>query len=111
MNSKLIEKPWGTEEIIHLSEKYCVKRLIMKKGEMCSYQMHNVKTETIIMLKGSMKLQIEKKFYILGPGETYTINPKVKHRMIAEENDIEYIECSTTELDDIVRLEDKYNRI
>ena len=107
----IIDKPWGSEEIIYISKKYCVKKLILKKGEMCSYQYHNFKTETITVLKGLMKLQIEDKFIELNSGDSYTILPKQKHRMIATVDDITYIESSTPELDDIVRLEDKYNRI
>ena len=32
--NKVINKPWGKEEIIFLSDDYCVKKLIMKKGEL-----------------------------------------------------------------------------
>ena len=85
--------------------------MLLKKGEMCSYQYHNHKTETITVLKGNMKLQIENDFKILEPGMSFTILPKIKHRMIAVKTDIEYVESSTPELDDIVRIEDKYKRI
>ena len=108
--NKIIEKPWGSEEIIFLSEKYCVKKLILKKGEMCSYQYHNYKTETITVLDGEMKLQIENEFIIVKPGNSYTILPKTKHRMMAIKTDVKYIESSSPELDDIIRIEDKYNR-
>ncbi len=110
IENKIISKPWGSEEIIFLSDEYCVKKLIMKKGEMCSYQFHNKKIETITALNGTMRLQIENDFFDLNPGESYTIYPKQKHRMIALNSDIIYIESSTPHLDDIVRIEDKYNR-
>lgn len=106
----IIDKPWGSEEIIYISSKYCVKKLFLKHGEMCSYQYHNFKTETITVLDGLMKLQIEEKFITINSGNSYTILPKQKHRMIASDGDVTYIESSTPELDDIVRLEDKYNR-
>ena len=106
----IIHKPWGSEEIIYISDKYCVKKLFLKHGEMCSYQYHNFKTETITVLNGSMKLQIEDKFLTINSEDSYTILPKKKHRMIAPDGDVTYIESSTPELDDIVRLEDKYNR-
>lgn len=108
--NKVINKPWGKEEIIFLSDDYCVKKLIMKKGEMCSYQFHNKKIETITVLNGTLKLQIGNNFFNLNPGESYTIHPKQKHRMIALNSDVTYIESSTPHLDDIVRLEDKYDR-
>ena len=59
----IIDKPWGSEEIIYISDKYCVKKLILHKGEMCSYQYHNIKTETITVLEGIMKLQIENEYH------------------------------------------------
>ena len=108
--NKIIPKPWGSEEIIFISDKYCVKKLFMKKGEMCSLQYHNVKTETITVLTGIMKLQIENDIYELKPTESFTILPMQKHRMIAEKSDLEYIESSTPDLDDVIRIEDKYNR-
>ena len=108
--NKILEKPWGSEEIIFLSEKYCVKKLILKKGEMCSYQYHNYKTETITVLEGEMKLQIENEFIVIKPGNSHNILPKTKHRMIAIKTDVQYIESSSPELDDIIRIEDKYNR-
>ena len=40
--------------------------------------------------------------------ETHTLFYRKKHRMIAPDGDVTYIESSTPELDDIVRLEDKY---
>ena len=43
---------------------------------MCSYQYHNFKTETITVLNGSMKLQIEDKFLTINAGDSYTILPK-----------------------------------
>lgn len=110
IKNSIIDKPWGSEEIIYVSDKYCVKKLILNKGEMCSYQYHNIKTETITVLNGIMKLQIENEYINLNPGNSYTILPKTKHRMIATNSDVIYIESSSPELDDIVRLEDKYNR-
>tara|TARA_S200000501_G_C20345476_1_gene535257 strand:+ start:235 stop:582 length:348 start_codon:yes stop_codon:yes gene_type:complete len=108
--NSIIDKPWGSEEIIYISDKYCVKKLILHKGEMCSYQYHNIKTETITVLEGIMKLQIENDYIDLNPGNSYTILPKQKHRMIATDNNVIYIESSSPELDDVVRLEDKYSR-
>ena len=109
--NKIINKPWGSEEIIFLSDNYCVKKLIMKKGEMCSYQFHNKKIETVTVINGILRLQIENDFFNLKPGDSYTIHPKQKHRMIALDCDVTYIESSTPYLDDIVRLEDKYKRV
>ena len=45
----------------------------------------------------------------MGPGEAFHVTPGLRHRMIAVE-DTDVFEVSTTELDDVVRLEDAYGR-
>lgn len=105
-----IDKPWGYEEILETNEKYTVKKLLMKKGHQCSYQYHEMKTETILSLNGDLIIALEDVEIILKPGEVVTIKPLEKHRMIAREGDALYLECSTSELDDVIRIEDDYGR-
>ena len=40
---KIIEKPWGREEVIEINDKYMMKKLTMFKGHRCSLQLHNFK--------------------------------------------------------------------
>jgi mannose-6-phosphate isomerase-like protein (cupin superfamily) len=108
---KKIEKPWGYEEILETNPKYTVKRLFMKMGQQCSYQYHEKKQETIIVLTGNLAIIMEDKKIIIKPGEVLTINPFEKHRMSAEESDCLYLECSTSDLDDVIRIDDKYGRV
>lgn len=80
-----------------------------------SYQYHEVKDETVYLYSGEMLLQIEevgkaKEEFTLSPGESVRIKPLTKHRMIAKE-DCDIFEVSTPEVEDIVRLEDKYGRV
>lgn len=105
-----IEKPWGYEEILETNEKYTVKRLLMKKGCQCSYQYHERKQETVYCLSGNLNIIGETGVEILLSGESITIMPFEKHRMKAIETDCVYLECSTSELNDVVRIEDDYNR-
>jgi mannose-6-phosphate isomerase len=107
----MIEKPWGWELIIEKNCSYVVKKLFMKKGYQCSLQYHKKKTETIIVLKGILTIIRNGREYSLAPFETTTINPLIEHRMKAIEEDCLYLECSTIELDDVVRLEDSYGRV
>ena len=109
------EKPWGYEELIECNDRYVVKKLFMKKGHSCSIQYHELKTETIIVLNGLLNIYIgdtvdtlNEKIY--SPGETVTIKPYTVHRMEAVE-DCTYIETSTNELWDVIRLKDNYNRV
>lgn len=111
---KKVEKPWGGEELIEYNDNYVVKKLFMKKGECCSMQYHELKRETVYVLSGKLKLYIgdnienlEEK--IMFPGEHITIEPYTIHRMEGVE-DSYYLESSTNELWDVVRLQDKYKR-
>lgn len=111
---KLIEKPWGKEEIIEINNRYMMKKLTMWKAHRCSLQYHNNKQETIYVLSGCLRIlsgaskeKLESKEYF--PGDAITLTPGVIHRMEAVE-DCVYLEASTPEMDDVVRLTDDYNR-
>jgi len=111
---KKVEKPWGYELIWAHTDRYVGKILHIRKGESLSYQYHEVKDETVHVLRGSMELEIgiegERDKLRLEPGEGLRITPGTRHRMMAlEECDI--LEVSTPELDDVVRLEDRYGRV
>ena len=112
--SQIIEKPWGKEELLEHNDRYMVKRLTMWKGHRCSLQFHNLKTETIFVLSGKLKIttgtsQQDLKDEIFSPGESVTISSKIIHRMEGAE-DCVYLEASTPELEDVVRLKDDYSR-
>src|SRR2546427_11854068 len=108
-----VEKPWGYELIWAHADRYVGKVLHIKKGESLSYQYHRVKDETIRLLSGIMEMDLEtdgeKARISLNPGDCLHIVPGMKHRMIAVE-DCDVLEVSTPELDDVVRLEDRYGR-
>lgn len=111
---RLIEKPWGKEEIIEINDRYMMKKLTMWKDHRCSLQYHNLKQETIYVLSGCLRIllgsskeTLEAKDYF--PGDTITLTPGVIHRMEAVE-DCVYLEASTPEMDDVVRLVDDYDR-
>lgn len=109
-----IEKPWGVEEI-HYVGKYVVKKLFIKKGHRLSLQYHEKKTETLILFKGvaNVMYQENKKGEVWNhvhiEGAVIHIEPKILHRIEAWEDAV-FIECSTPELEDVVRLEDDYGR-
>jgi mannose-6-phosphate isomerase len=112
-NGQIVEKPWGHEIIWAHTERYVGKILHIKKGESLSYQYHVVKDETIRLLSGALEMDIEtngeRRKLRLAPGECLHIVPGMKHRMIAID-DCDVLEVSTPELDDVVRLEDRYGR-
>jgi len=109
-----VDKPWGYELIWAHTDRYVGKILHIRKGESLSYQFHKVKDETIYLLQGAMELEIgdgdQRIAYRLKPGDRFHIGPGTRHRMIALE-DCDVLEASTPELDDVVRLEDRYGRV
>ncbi len=112
---QVYEKPWGKEEVIEINDRYMVKKLTMWKDHRCSMQYHNHKKETIYVLSGQLRIYVgstkeDLSSKIYGPHETLTISPGMVHRMEGVE-DCVYLEASTPEMDDVVRLFDDYNRI
>ena len=111
--AKIVNKPWGYEIIWAHTERYVGKILHINKGESLSYQYHVVKDETVRLLSGVLDLELdnggEHSQLRLAPGESLHIVPGMKHRMTAVE-DCDVLEVSTPELDDVVRLEDRYGR-
>ena len=112
--SERVEKPWGYELIWAKTERYVGKVLHIDAGHALSLQYHRVKEETLRVSSGRMKLEVEepggpRREIEMKPGDTQHIAPGVIHRMTALET-TEVIEVSTPELDDVVRLEDRYGR-
>jgi len=111
---RTVDKPWGHELIWAHTERYVGKILHVKKGESLSLQYHNVKDETIMVLAGRLLFEHygegeEPRRTELRAREPFHITPGTRHRMTALE-DCDLVEVSTPELDDVVRLEDRYGR-
>lgn len=110
----LVEKPWGYEVRWAITERYVGKILHVRKGEALSLQYHERKDEFQCVIKGAIDMEIG------GPdgklttrrmkvGDTLHITPGTRHRLTAVE-DTDIFEVSTPEIDDVVRLEDRYGR-
>jgi quercetin dioxygenase-like cupin family protein len=108
-----VEKPWGYEIIWAHTPKYVGKILHITKGHRLSRQYHKIKEETLRVLSGKMDLEVgpaeSVKTLTMKAGDTFHVVPHTIHRMIAVE-DTDVLEVSTSELDDVVRLEDSYGR-
>jgi mannose-6-phosphate isomerase len=109
-----IAKPWGHEIVWARTDVYVGKLLHVRAGEALSLQYHRRKEETIRVLSGSIDLEVgadgePHRTIRLGPGDGWHIPPGTRHRMTAVE-DTDILEVSTPELDDVVRLEDRYGR-
>ena len=113
---KITKKPWGQEEIIQTNKFYTIKKITMNSYSRCSLQYHNKKVETIYVLNGPLfirhgkslnKLKVEK----LNSGQNLTLKNKMIHRMFAKSKKSLYMEVSTSQLNDVVRISDDYNRV
>lgn len=108
-----IPKPWGYELIFAHTDRYVGKILHIDEGESLSLQYHEMKEETLYVVDGELKLTIEhdgdRRELTLRKGEAFHIPPRLIHRMLAIV-DTDVAEVSTPELQDVVRLEDRYGR-
>ena len=111
---RVVRKPWGEERIFAENTRYAGKLLLIRAGESLSFQYHVRKDETIHVLDGVLGLQLERDGEAadlrLNPGGTFHVSPGTRHRMYAPEGDCLLVEVSTPELDDVVRLADRYGR-
>jgi len=111
---KKVEKPWGYEVWWALTPTYVGKVLHINRGESLSLQYHREKEETVMVWSGRMRFEHFRdgealQASELGPGQSFHIAPGLRHRMVAIE-DTDVFEVSTPQLEDVVRLEDRYGR-
>jgi mannose-6-phosphate isomerase-like protein (cupin superfamily) len=108
-----VEKPWGHEIHWARTNRYVGKILHVRQGHALSLQYHERKEETIYVQAGRVRFEIGTADALdvleLGPGDAVHVRPGTVHRMTALE-DADLLEASTPELDDVVRLEDRYGR-
>jgi mannose-6-phosphate isomerase len=108
-----VEKPWGYELIWARTDRYVGKILHVRAGHVLSLQYHNRKDETMHLLRGELILRIQPGSTLeerrITAGESVHIPPKLIHQIEAI-SDSDVLEASTPELDDLVRLQDRYGR-
>jgi mannose-6-phosphate isomerase len=108
------DKPWGYELRFAITDRYLGKLIHVNAGEALSLQYHELKDETLLVTTGVMDLELEgddgsMSTHRMGEGQLVRIVPGRRHRMTAVE-DCEFFEVSSPEINDVVRLEDRYGR-
>jgi mannose-6-phosphate isomerase len=111
---KIVEKPWGREIWVAVTDQYALKIIEFNKGARSSLQYHNQKHEHVYLDVGLLEMERqndegEMEVLTMKPGDVIENDPGRVHRVTALE-DCRIIEVSTPHLDDVVRLEDDYNR-
>jgi mannose-6-phosphate isomerase len=110
-----VPKPWGSELWFAHTDQYAGKILRVRAGCRLSVQFHEEKDETSFVLSGRVIVSQGRSpdtltTLELGPGDLWRNSPLVVHTLEAVE-DAEIVEVSTPQLDDVVRLEDRYGRM
>lgn len=106
---KIVDKPWGREVWYAHGDRYAGKILEVDAGHILSLQKHVVKHETLYLQSGRMRFTLGDRTFEWVPGQVIEIPPDTVHRMEALDDSV-ILEASTPELDDVVRLEDRYGR-
>jgi mannose-6-phosphate isomerase len=110
-----VEKPWGWELIWAHTEAYAGKILFVREGHSLSLQYHVEKDESWYVESGRARIELGNTGYamldeaVISAGDAFHFRPGTVHRVTALE-DLTILEVSTPQLDDVVRLEDRYGR-
>ena len=116
VEARRVEKPWGYELIWADTERYVGKLLFVRAGQALSLQYHERKDEAWLIQGGRASLELgtvgddgSMHTVEIGEGDAFRYRPGTVHRITAIE-DTTILEVSTPDLDDVVRLEDRYGR-
>jgi mannose-6-phosphate isomerase len=113
--ARRVAKPWGHELIWAVTDHYVGKLIFITAGHRLSLQRHLIKDESLLVLRGRLRLHLEDPDGVVratevGPGEHRHVPVGAIHRFEATTEDVELVEVSTPELDDVIRLEDDFGR-
>ena len=108
------ERPWGRFYVLHDEPTYKLKLIELDIGGRLSYQYHYKRSEAWTIVNGVGTITLNGKTKEYKAGETILIPQGVKHRIENKRQDkLVFIEVQTGIYfgeDDIVRIEDDYNR-
>ncbi len=108
------KKPWGEYTILRETDTYKVKEIVVNPGGKLSLQYHNRRREIWTVISGTGYMTLGDDFIELSPNSVVEIPLGVTHRIWNEsDTDLTFVEVQTGDYfgeDDIVRLEDIYNR-
>ena len=114
VKAEIKSKPWGEENLLVKTDTYAMKKITINPGHRMSLQYHEQKEETIYVLNGVLIVWSSEAFedhITMSPGSVYHVKPGTVHRFGSPEGvETVILECSTTELEDVVRLADDYDR-
>ncbi len=108
-------RPWGSYTTLENSERYKIKKLIVKPGKRLSLQKHYHKNEHWIVVSGTAKITLEDKEKTVKTNESFYVPMGELHRL---ENPgmipLVIIEVQVGDYlgeDDIIRVDDDFKRV
>lgn len=108
------ERPWGKYYVLQDETHYKLKRIEVNPGGKLSYQFHHHRQEFWTIVEGEAVVILDEVEHLLTYGESIFIPQGAKHRILnLSEKPVVFIEVQTGTYfgeDDIVRLEDEYDR-
>ena len=109
------ERPWGKFEILLDDTNTKVKRITVKPNQRLSYQYHHKRSEHWVIIEGTATIILNGLKIVKHPGDNIFIPVETKHRIINENSfaNLVFVEVQIGSYfgeDDIVRLEDDYER-
>lgn len=114
MKYEVESRPWGMYEVLLDSPECKVKRISVAPESRLSYQYHFKRQEQWTITKGTLTIILDGEKVFRSAGESIKIPKGAKHRAWNETDElVQFIEVQTGEYfgeDDIVRVEDDYNR-
>ena len=108
-------RPWGQYEVLKDSKRCKVKEIVVKPGQRLSYQYHIHRAEIWIITRGELTIILDDEKVFRKYGESIKIPRGSMHRAWNEtKKEVRFIEVQTGTYfgeDDIVRMNDDYDRI
>ena len=110
-----IHRPWGTYRTIHRGERFHVKKIMVEPGAKLSLQLHHHRAEHWVVVSGTAEVTLDGRVFNIHENESTYIPIGASHRLANPGRiPLQLIEVQTGSYlgeDDIVRLEDIYNRV
>lgn len=109
-----IHRPWGTYETVCRGERFHVKKIVVEPGAKLSLQKHHHRSEHWVVVRGTAEVTLGERLLTVHENQSVYIPLGEVHRLANPGRiPLELIEVQTGSYlgeDDIVRLEDIYNR-
>jgi mannose-1-phosphate guanylyltransferase len=109
-----VNRPWGTYSVLESSDRYKMKRIVVRPGERLSLQKHLHRSEHWVVVSGTATVTVGDKVFYVRPNESTYIPSGTIHRLQNEGKlPLVIVEVQVGEYtgeDDIIRVQDDYKR-